>query len=314
MAPNFGERVTGREAFLNAVRNEQGGAEVFGTRVRGAIPDSPSHGAKRASEFGARVTRHAESSDREGNKTDAVSTDEIRNILAENPTFFDQLYELELARADGPREEALRIFLVHEQGIKGQGRQDILGEINSMLGVATTESQTTAQRQEGIVNTYDAMQKRTQENLQLRDADRLRSLRRRDEDLREVENSDRESTRTQALTTEGQMARSGEQPEQQKAATDEDASAKPKGDVSAATQQPGIKGADSPKSTESQTQTRTSKDGEGDTSADPESMTVAELRDELGEEALAKVRGTGSEGAVIKADLVKAVAKARKAK
>lgn len=134
MAPHFGNKVVGNDAYDKAVREEAGGASTFGVRVRGAIPaDSITNIAKRNTEHGPRVVMGATFQDTKGKETDAVAIDDIRNILAENPTFWDSLYEAELAREDGARPEALDIFYEVERGIKGQGRQDIMDEIDALL-------------------------------------------------------------------------------------------------------------------------------------------------------------------------------------
>src|SRR5687767_8515897 len=127
MSTKFGSRVIGKDAFDKAVREEKGGAAVFGVRVRGAIrEEGPISIAKRNTEHGVRVVEGASAQDEKGKANESVSIDSLRNILAENPTFFDSLYEAELAREDGARPEALEIFIMVETGIKGAGRREII--------------------------------------------------------------------------------------------------------------------------------------------------------------------------------------------
>lgn len=332
MSPvQFGKRVVGDKKYAEAVRNEEGGANVFGTRVRGAIPDSPTHREKRQSEFGSRVTRGASAQDREGNDAEGgVSIEEIKQTLAENPTYIDMLYEAELARADEPREDALRIFLQHETGIKGGGRRDMIEEIEALLGYHQTGSEVQANRQEALGETYDSMQDRMKENATLRDAGRIKALREREDNLKAVESSQRDSTVSQlSLTTEGQVNdKLGPSAGRGEVGPGSDASiTKPDGPVHTETQQPGPRGADSPKGVEGEDGDSTSRRSRTETTEEPPARTprtpkLPENPDELTKAELEslvqklkiedQVKGTGSEGAVVKADLVKAITKFQK--
>src|SRR3982751_3523900 len=83
----------------------------------------------RATAHGPLVVAGAQQTDTKGNPAEGVSIDELRNMLAENPTTLDSLYESELARDSGPRDEALHIIREVERGIKGAGRREVLDEI-----------------------------------------------------------------------------------------------------------------------------------------------------------------------------------------
>jgi hypothetical protein len=72
MAPHFGSKVTDTATYEKAVREEKGGANVFGSRVRSSIPeDGPTNRAKRNSEFGPLTTAGAHASDTKGKPTDS---------------------------------------------------------------------------------------------------------------------------------------------------------------------------------------------------------------------------------------------------
>jgi hypothetical protein len=190
--PQFGKRVTGQQAYDKAVREEKGGAAVFGVRVRGAIPaDGPTNIAKRNTEHGPRVVSDVQFQDHRGDATDAVAVEDLKDILAENPTFFDSLYEAELAREDGAREEALEVFMEVERGIKGQGREDVMAQINTLLGrfraTAAGAADEAILRREQIKR----QQERQAENALLVDAPRIKAMKEREENLAAVEKAEK---------------------------------------------------------------------------------------------------------------------------
>lgn len=148
--PTFGPRVSGAAAHAEAVRREKGGANVFGVRVRGAIPDDlkTSNAAKRAVEHGPRVTAGSKFTDEKGHEADAVSLESIQSILAGNKETFDSLFEAELAREEGARADALHIFLAFETGPNGYRREDVISDIQTLLQIKTPASEVEAQRAE----------------------------------------------------------------------------------------------------------------------------------------------------------------------
>jgi hypothetical protein len=317
---HFGSKVVGHEAYDKAVREEKGGGNVFGTRVRGAIPElGPTNIAKRNSEFGVAVLDHAHASDAKGNKTDSVSIDDLRNILAENPTFFDSLYEAELARADGARPDALSIFYEVERGIKGQGRQDVMGEITALLGQKGIDAEALANQAKVRRIAMDEAQQRNEENKLLGDADRIKSLKEREENLKIVrEGKEGGSSQLIASTTEGQEQSIAEReglalPGQTETATGK-VPAKPDGPIHPESSQPGARQG-VPKSdadTKPAKDTTDSTSTEEDEEVDFEQYTKAELTEYLGDDA-ENVKGTGAGGRVLQADLVKAAKKKEKA-
>ena len=186
MSVTFGKRVVGEEAHAAAVKKAAGGAEVFGKRVLGSIPEpNVELVAKRNSEFGPRTTGGAQESDTKGENT-TISIDEIENVLTENPTFFDSLYENELALPSGPRKAALQIFALVEQGIKGAGRKHVLDEISALLGNTHINNQLKAANVEAQQEQARAQEQRNEENKLLRDAPRVKALKERNENIEAV--------------------------------------------------------------------------------------------------------------------------------
>lgn len=328
MAPHFGPNVQGHENYDKAVRSEQGGGNVFGTRVRSAIPDSgPTNAAKRVSEFGVAVTQHAKGTDAQGNETDTVSIDDLRNILTENPTFFDSLYEAELAREDGPRPDALQIFYEVERGIKGQMRADVMQEIRGLLGQKAIDADARANQAAVQAQVQADIATRTEENKLLADADRVKALKDRAENVKAVKDAQESgdvgvqvgfTTEAQAnriasdagITLPGQEHATGSLPGGQ------GTPAKPAGAVQPATQQPGSGSPSGAQSSAGGLRPHTGAASEESSSQDEgeqdfESMKKDELEAYLGEDA-ENVKGSGADGAVVKADLVKAAKKKAK--
>lgn len=247
MTPHFGSRVSGNEAFDKAVREEKGGANVFGVRVRGAITgEGPVAQAKRATEHGVRVLDEATFTNTKGEETDALSIEELQNGLAENPTVFDSWYEGELAREDGPRDEALHIFREVEKGIKGAGRREILDEIAALLGETAQTAGRNADLAAAQRQQIAEQQERERENLLLDDAPRIKALREREDNLNAVKASQNEGTQSQLIPLDtGRQAeqilaeQTGEKPGESTAGAGEGAGAKPESNVRVETQQPG---------------------------------------------------------------------------
>lgn len=200
----FGSKVVGEEAAAKAIAASKGGGDVFGKRVIDAIPEaSADAAAKRNSEFGARVANDVRPADHKGQKGDGglPSVKELENILEENPTNFDSLYEGELARSDGPRKAALEIFAVVENGIKGAGRPSVLNEINRLLGKDSVTAAQRADRFRAVATQVNEQEERNRENALLGDAPRLQSLREREENLAFLKKSDRASTKSQVASS-----------------------------------------------------------------------------------------------------------------
>jgi hypothetical protein len=302
MSPvTFGKRVVGDDAYEKAVREEKGGAHVFGTRVRDAIPDGgPTNQAKRASEFGVRTTDGASFQDHTGKATDAVALDDLKNILAENPTFFDSLYEAELAREGGARPEALKVFQQIEIGIKGQGRRDVLDEINALLGEKSQQSAARANLATAQKRAFERQNERVARNSP--------------DDGTENADTDRQ---VRAIADEAGLKLP--QDVTREAANFKGEPAKPEGSVRPETQQTGsailVPKGDGTSTGEGSTGEGTSQSGgAGAGEPDYESMTKAELEAEAAKLGVDpnEVKGTGSEGAILKGDLLKAVKKAAK--
>lgn len=182
----FGKRVVGEKAHAEAVKKAAGGAEVFGKRVLGSIPEPNSElVAKRNSEFGPRTTGDAKESNTKGEDT-TISVEEIENVLTENPTFFDSLYENELALSSGPRKAALQVFALVEQGIMGAGRKHVLDEISALLGNTHITNQLKGAHVEAQQEQLRQQEERNEENKLLRDAPRVKALKERSENIEAV--------------------------------------------------------------------------------------------------------------------------------
>lgn len=317
---HFGSKVVGTAAYEKAVREEKGGANVFGTRVRASIPeDGPTNREKRQSEFGPLTTDGAHASDTKGKKTDSISIEELKDVLAINPTFFDSLYEAELARADGARPEALSIFYEIERGIKGQMRQDVMNEIRTLLGEKGVTSAALAADARARGEAADAMAERTRENAQLVDAERIKSLRERADNLKIVQEHDKQGTAASqiALDTQSQAdARNTHRSERAETATGK-VSAEPDGPVHTETQSRGPRIGVSEGGTQGTGDSGTAKTEETDDDGkdDGEDIrtlddkTKGELEEYLGDEEVGKLKekgGSGARGAITHDDLLKA--------
>lgn len=202
MSVTFGKRVVGEQAHAEAVKKAAGGAEVFGKRVLGSIPEPNIELiAKRNSEFGPRTTGDAHASDPAG-KEGTISVEDLESVLDENPTFFDSLYENELALSSGPRKAALQVFALVEQGIKGAGRKHVLDEISALLGNTQITNQLKGAHVEAQQEQIRQAEERNEENKLLRDAPRVRALKQRDEDITAVRSAKNRGTANQLVASD----------------------------------------------------------------------------------------------------------------
>jgi hypothetical protein len=326
MANHFGPNVIGHEAHEKALREEKGGANVFGTRVRDQIPDSgPTNIAKRVSSFGPAVTAFAHGSDTKGEPNESLEIDDLRNVLTENPTFLDSLFEAELGRSDGARPDALAIFYEFERGIKGAMREDVMADIRALLGQKGIDADARANLARAQVTAIEEQQARNEENVKLGDAPRIKALREREENLKFIEENGSESGKAQVISSDQNRQvqdiadRDGlDLGQQSSGGVVGRVPAKPNGDVHPETQQPGPRplapkgtgqgeGTDNPNATSNGQGGSSPADGAGSEEEEDDltTYTKADLEDYLGDE-VENVKGTGSEGAVLKDDLLKA--------
>jgi len=63
----------------------------------------------------------------------ATSIKQLDQALKDNPALYEELYKLEVARPDGPRKGALRIFLAAEMNLDGGPRDERLEQIQDLL-------------------------------------------------------------------------------------------------------------------------------------------------------------------------------------
>lgn len=195
MPNTFGPDVIGAEQFAKAVESEKSGSEIFGKRVTGVATPTPTadQAAKSQSQFGMLVANSVQPSGLTGKGGKApgdkgsLSVKELENVLNENPTFFDSLYEAEHARADGPRKEAVVILRNFEVGIKGAGRRHIIDEMNGILGQGGVDKKALGERARALGKQLTEQLERQEENALLGDADRVKALAEREENLKRVD-------------------------------------------------------------------------------------------------------------------------------
>lgn len=311
MSPQHGRRVVGDDAYDKAVREEVGGVHTFGVRVRGAIPENgPTNIAKRNTEHGPLVVAGATFQDHKGQEGDGVSIDDLRNILTENPTFFDSLYEAELARPDGAREDALAIFYEVERGIKGQARADVMDEIRTLLGAKRQTAAANADLIKVRLEHVARQQQRMEENALLTDADRIAALADREENVQRAKAAGTEQLTTLSPIVETQLQTIADEQgldiNTTGGAVVGNIPMKPEGDIRPETQQPG-EAILTPKADES------TASGVGDTDDDDEDEYESMSRAELDREAKKlkikeeEITGTGTGGRVVRADVLQAV-------
>lgn len=184
---NFGSRVIGEEAYTRSLREQKAGADVFGKRVVGDLREGTADElAKNNSQFGPKVIMNAEAADHTGKKGATVAVEDLENILTENPTFFDSLFENELARSGGPRKDALEVFAVFEVGPKGADRAHVMRKINGLLGKTANEAAVNAENVSKAIKREGEMAQRDVENRALQDADRIKGLAEREENLAKI--------------------------------------------------------------------------------------------------------------------------------
>lgn len=118
---DFGSRVIGEEKVAAFKAQQASGQLVFGSRVvdgvaEVAAPDlspAPAAAAEKAPE--------------------GYSTASIKKLLTDEPQQFDRLFALEVAREDR-RKGALSVFRSAEQRREGGPRQEIIDQIDALLG------------------------------------------------------------------------------------------------------------------------------------------------------------------------------------
>ena len=193
----FGSKVVGEEEAARAIEKAKGGGNVFGKRVMEPFESGTAEqAAKAASQFGPRTIGGASQQDQKG-KRGSPSEKDIENMLEENPTFFDSLYEAELAREEGPRKAVLENFKVVEQGIKGAGRAHVIAEINKLLGFNQVTAAQRANQFRAQAKQIEEQEQRNEENAGLVDAGRIQSLVDREKNLETLQKSKNRGTQSQ---------------------------------------------------------------------------------------------------------------------
>lgn len=135
----FGHRVIGREAAEKEAKEIATGRRSFGHRVVGGDGPKPQAPARVRGNAPAAPGEavHERGKSPIGEKiepvkaVDSFSVDQLESLLGENSSLFDDLFGLELSRADGARAEALRVFQRYE--LAGQDRPDVIHDIQELL-------------------------------------------------------------------------------------------------------------------------------------------------------------------------------------
>ena len=129
--PKFGPRKVGAAAFKAAALREETGKK-FGPRKFGARKAAAMNAALVAADAEATGKMTADTAPPAAPVT-ATSIKQVDVALKENPATYEELYALELERAEGPRKGALRIFLAAEMNLEGGPRDERLAQIEGLL-------------------------------------------------------------------------------------------------------------------------------------------------------------------------------------
>lgn len=117
----FGPRIVGKDNYQATVASKRG-TGGFGHRVTGKAAPA------KAAAFQRPQTPAPK-------QPEGISLAALTHALTENPTLFDALYEQELARAEGPRADALRALAKH-------ANPEALAEIDELLAASEPKSET----------------------------------------------------------------------------------------------------------------------------------------------------------------------------
>ncbi len=128
--PTFGPRKIGQAAFdLQVVKGKK--EEHFGPRKFGKKKAAQMKAAVVAAE--QRVVEEKAGKPLANDKVVTASIKQIDQGLQENPAVYEEMYALELERAEGPRKGAMRLFMAAEVARDGGPREDRLMEIEGFL-------------------------------------------------------------------------------------------------------------------------------------------------------------------------------------
>ncbi len=132
--PKFGPRKVGQAKFEAAKLREKA-VKKFGPRkfgVRKAAQMKAELDAAEAKALGLEAPDAAPQVTTD-TAVAATSIKQLDQALKDNPALYEELYALEVARPDGPRKGALRIFLASEMNLDGGPRDERLEQIQDLL-------------------------------------------------------------------------------------------------------------------------------------------------------------------------------------
>ena len=139
MSVKYGPRKVGQAAYelnkLNVAAKSKFGLRKFGRRKASAmaaeiaVAESVVEEEKQPKTVvPARVA---------GELPTTTSIKQIDEALLENHALYEELFALELERADGPRKGALRIFMREEMALEGGPRDERMAELEDLVKPAS---------------------------------------------------------------------------------------------------------------------------------------------------------------------------------
>lgn len=134
MSVKFGPRKIGQAAFelkkLKDAAKSKFGPRKFGKRKASAMAAEI---AVAESVVDAEQTKTVEPARVVGDVATATSIKQIDEALQENHVLYEELYQLELERPDGPRKGAIRIFMREEMALEGGPRDERMAELEDLV-------------------------------------------------------------------------------------------------------------------------------------------------------------------------------------
>ncbi len=130
--PHFGPRKIGQAQFnlktAQATKEQHFGPKKFGPK-KVAEMDAAVAEAKQKVVDEKKKPKPVDTSETTG----STSIKQIDKALQDNPAVYEEMYALELQRAEGPRKGALRLFMAAEVAREGGPREDRIAELDAAL-------------------------------------------------------------------------------------------------------------------------------------------------------------------------------------
>ena len=129
--PTFGPKKIGQAEFnlqqARATKEQHFGPKKFGPKKVAEMDAAVAEAKKKVSD-----EKKPKPVDTSGT-TGSTSIKQIDQALQDNPAVYEEMYSLELQRAEGPRKGALRLFMAAEVAREGGPREDRLAELDAAL-------------------------------------------------------------------------------------------------------------------------------------------------------------------------------------